>query len=395
MYVIKIVIIISIVLLLSGCWDREELSKVSIVTGMAVDKGEKFKYKLTIETTEAREMTTQTATGMAPSFVYSLEGNTVAELANKFNIANATRLVYSHMRLLAISEEVAEDNLLQFMDALDRNREIRDDFSIVVVRGRDAGDLLQVTNMYKKSPSLKLFSQLNHMQKEWGGAPDIKLNDYIRIYNALGQSPVLAAAHITGDPKKGGNIENMKSEDPESEVVVDSLAVIKQGKLAGFASLFEVRDLLFVQGKIKNTVLSVQCVKEDNKFGYHVTKSKTKITAKETNGIPKFHVNIRTEGYLEGLNCRKAITDANAFEGMEKSINKLMEKQIEKFIKKAKEEYDADIFGFGELLREQDYKSYKKYGINWDDGFEKSEIHVDFNSEIKRSGLRTNPYFMN
>lgn len=120
--------------------------------------------------------------------------------------------------------------------------------------------------------------------------------------------------------------------------------------------------LLFVQGKIKNTVLSVQCVKEDNKFGYHVRKSKTKITAKETNGIPKFHVNIRTEGYLEGLNCRKAITDANAFEGMEKSINKLMEKQIEKFIKKAKEEYDADIFGFGELLREQDYKSYKNMG---------------------------------
>lgn len=44
----------------------------------------------------------------------------------------------------------------------------------------------------------------------------------------------------------------------------------------------------------------------------------------------------------------------------------------------------ADIFGFGELLREQDYKNYNKYGVNLDNGFAKSEIYVDF----KRGGLR-------
>ena len=171
MKLFKLAVLLGFVLLfLTGCWDRAELSEVSIVTGVAVDNGKTKKYRLTIETTEAREMNYQTATGMAPSFVYSLEGNSVGEIAHKFNISNATRLVYSHMRLLAISEEVAQNGLMDFMDFFDRNREMRDDFRIVIVRGRDAGDLLNVTSMYRKSASLKVFTQLNTMEKEMGGA---------------------------------------------------------------------------------------------------------------------------------------------------------------------------------------------------------------------------------
>ncbi|WP_442780417.1 Ger(x)C family spore germination protein [Bacillus sp. Au-Bac7] len=79
---------------------------------MAVDKGDSFKNRLTIETTEAREMNIKTAAGLAPSNVASLEGNTVAEIASKFNIVNATIPIYSHMRLLVISEELAKDGLL-------------------------------------------------------------------------------------------------------------------------------------------------------------------------------------------------------------------------------------------------------------------------------------------
>ncbi|MED4037422.1 MULTISPECIES: hypothetical protein [Niallia] len=88
-----------LIIFLSGCWNRRELGEVSIVTGMAVDKGESFKYKLTIETTEAREMSYQIASGLAPSTVTSLEGNNIGELTSKFNIVNATHPIYSHTRV--------------------------------------------------------------------------------------------------------------------------------------------------------------------------------------------------------------------------------------------------------------------------------------------------------
>ena len=390
----KCLILICLIFLLTGCWDVYELAKTSIVTGVAVDKGESFKYKLTIETTEAREMSYQTASGLAPSTVSSLEGNNIGELTSKFNIMNATHPIYSHTRVLVLSEEIVKDGLLEFMDFFDRNREIRDDFAIIIARAGKAEDILKVTNMYKKSASLKLFTQLNTMQKDWGGAPDIKLNDYTRISNSEGQAPVLPAVQLIGDSKKGGNVENLKSEVPDSEVKVNSMGVLKNGKLAGYASLNEIHGMLFVQGKIKSTSIMAKCENGDKKFVYRVTHSKTKVTAKELKGIPNFNITIKTEGYLEGTECLQKLGDLKAYEGFEKSINKEMEKEIKKLIKKTKEDFNADIFGLGELLRQQDYKNFKKYKDTWDDGYAKSQIHVSFNSEIKSSGTRKDRFIM-
>lgn len=392
---LKCFILLFLVFLLTGCWDRNEVSKISIVTGMAVDKGESFKYKLSIETTEAREMTSITASGLAPSNVATLEGNTIGEMIHKFNTTIATRPIYSHMRLLVISEELAKDGLLDFIDFFDRDRQIRDDFAIVISKEGPAKDILEVTNMYKKSASLQLYTQLNTMQKDWGGAPDVKLNDYIKIYVSEGQAPIFPVAKVVGSPKKGGSINNLKTEVPDSQVVIDSVAAFKNGKLAGFASFNEVRDMLFVQGKIKSTVITAKCEDEKKKFEYRVTHSKTKVTAKETSGIPHFYIKIKTEGILEGTECSQKLGDIKTFSKFETSINNLMDKEIKGFIHKTKEEFNADIFGLGDHLREQDFKNFKKYKDTWDDGYAKSKIHISFQSEIKGNGLKKDRFMLN
>jgi spore germination protein KC len=53
-------------------------------------------------------------------------------------------------------------------------------------------------------------------------------------------------------------------------------------------------------------------------------------------------------------------------------------------------EYVADIFGLGEIFRDQDYKHFKQYEDNWDTGFKDAKINVHVNVEIKRSGFRNN-----
>ena len=64
----------AMLLLLTGCWDQRELTDLSVVTGMAVDKGENGTYKLTVEV-QYSELNSKTAGGNSPSFVYSLEGD--------------------------------------------------------------------------------------------------------------------------------------------------------------------------------------------------------------------------------------------------------------------------------------------------------------------------------
>ncbi|EFV75660.1 hypothetical protein HMPREF1013_04155 [Bacillus sp. 2_A_57_CT2] len=155
-------------ILLSGCWDQRELSEITVVTGMAVDKGENDKYILTVEGINATELNNRTASGNAPSIVYSAEGNTLAELTYRVNEGISRHLIYSHMRTLIIGEELAKEGIIDFIDFLERNREIRDDFNILIARGGKGSDVLKVTYQFQKSTSLKLHTQLDTMMKDWG-----------------------------------------------------------------------------------------------------------------------------------------------------------------------------------------------------------------------------------
>ena len=52
------------------------------------------------------------------------------------NIGFTRDLMFGHMHLVVISKEVAEDGLLEFLDFLERHREIRNDFDLIISKGR-------------------------------------------------------------------------------------------------------------------------------------------------------------------------------------------------------------------------------------------------------------------
>ncbi|WP_312096276.1 Ger(x)C family spore germination protein [Niallia sp.] len=379
------------IFLLTGCWDHSELNQNAIVTGIAVDKGEDHKYKLSIESTSATELNPRTAQGLAPAIVYSIEGDTVGEITHKFNIAISTHLVFSHTRLLVIGEEIAREGILSFMDYFDRDREIRDDFNIVVARDAQAVDFLRVVNDYQKVSSLKIFPQLDNMLKEWGGTPGIKLNDFIRTYASQGQVPVLAAMKILGDKEMGGSMDNLKTTVPAAVAKIDSLAIFKYGKLQGYLDLYDTRILLWIQNKLERTSLTIP-YDDQNFFGLRVIHTQTKVKARQVNGRPQIDIFVRAESTLEGSDKGIKGAKVNAFEDFEEHANSYLEKEFNQLIKKMQKEYVADIFGLGEIFRDQDYKHFKQYEDDWDAGFKDAKINAHVNIEVKRSGFRNNSY---
>ncbi|UTI40323.1 Ger(x)C family spore germination protein [Niallia sp. RD1] len=379
------------IFLLTGCWDQSELNQNAIVTGIAIDKGDDYKYKLSIESTSATELNPKTAQGLAPAIVYTIEGDTIGEITHKFNIAVSTHLVFSHMRLLIIGEEVAKEGILSFMDYFDRDREIRDDFNIVVAKDTEAVDFLRITNEYQKVSSLKIFPQLDNMLDEWGGTPGIKLNDFIRTYASQGQVPVLAAMKIQGDKEKGGNMDNLKTTTPGAVAKIDSLAVFKYGKLQGYLDLYDTRILLWIQNKLERTALTVP-YNEKKFFALRIIHSKTKIKARQVNGSPQIDIYVHAESTLDGSDKAIKVAKVKAFEEFEDLTNSYLEIEFNQLIEKMQKEYVADIFGLGEIFRDQDYKHFKQYEDNWDVGFKEAKINVHVNVEIKRSGFRNNSY---
>ncbi|AZU61308.1 Ger(x)C family spore germination protein [Neobacillus mesonae] len=390
----NVIWVIFTVVLLSGCWDQHELSDISVVMGMAVDKSNNGKFALTVEGINAQELDGKTATGFTPSIVFTLEGNTISELTQKLNIGVSKHVIYSHMRTLIIGEDVAKEGIDDFLDYLERDREVRDDFNILVAHGVKAAEILSITYPIQKSSSLKLHAQLKSMVEHWGGDPDVRLNNVVQALASPGRQPVMAAVSIKGNPKSGESVDNLKKVRQDAIVILDSLAVFNQDKLQGFLSLEDARNLLWIQDKLKKTAVSVPCNKNDF-FGLRVYNSKTRIKARMEKGTPVIKLKIRAEAYLDGMQCKNDLTSVKTYDKFENLTEAALKKQVRTTIQKSQDEFGLDIFGFGEAIYRQDYQDFKKVSENWDESFKNAIVDVQVRVKIRRSGIRTKSLISN
>ena len=120
--------------LLSGCWDYKDLDKLSIVTGMAFDKAEDGRLKVTLEIVD--RSSSPKKEGLR-SRIFQQEGRNVDEAAQKLSKGLDFELYYGALAVVIFGKETPRPELRQWL--LD-NREVRE--TVYVVYAEDAGELL-------------------------------------------------------------------------------------------------------------------------------------------------------------------------------------------------------------------------------------------------------------
>ncbi len=359
---------------------------------MAVDKGKTGKFKLSVLVNNASELSQQTAQGNSPTAMYSLEGNTLAELSQRMNTAFSKEIVYSHMKTLVISEEIASEGMLDFLDYLERNKEIRDDINVVIAREGEAKNILTVPSILQKDSAIKLDSQLQQAFENWGLSPNVRLNDVIEAITSPGRQPVITVVKAREDGKKGRSVDNMKKAEPDAGIDINSLAVFKNEKLLGFLSEEDSRNYLWTQNELVNTTLSVPCEKK-NYASVKIIESVTKLKGKMKNGIPEIQMDLSMHGYLMGSNCEYPLDKPDSYQKIEELTEQYIKEKIAETIKTVQKDYGVDIFGFGEVVNRQDHQQFKKIKDNWDTSFREAKINITADLIISDAGIRTRGVF--
>jgi spore germination protein KC len=386
-------------LLLVGCWDKNELNDILIVTGIAVDKGEEKRYLLTVEAVNATQLSKQGGEGNTPSISFSLEGNSISELSNKMNVGMARKLIYSHTRILVISEQVAREGITGFLDFLERSGDFRNDFNILISRKYKASDYISTVAPVQKVSSIKINKQIEAFLEEWGGDPNIRLTDLLSSITSNGRTPVLAAVTIKGDPAKGKSVENIQRVDLDALVELDGLAVFDNKKVVGFLTLEDARNYLWTQD-LNRTSISVPCGEEDEQenekfIDVRIVTSASSINASYKGNEPKLKVKINGEAHIDGTQCSKDLTKVETFQEYEKRVNDFILTDVEGTIQKVQDEYGVDIFGFGDALYRQHYDKFKQVEDQWNEEFTRGEIEVEVYMHLRRSGIRNKSFISN
>lgn len=384
-----------LVFLLSGCWDNIELNDISIVTGIAVEKGENSKYKLTVSVINSSELSKNSAMGNTASTTYRLEGNSISELSKKMNIGLSRRLIYSHTRVLVIDKEVAEEGIMGFLDYLERSGEFRNDFNILIADDAKASDVLRMTFPIQRDPTLKIHAQLDALLEDWGGDPNIRLTDFIMAMTSKGNNPVTSVVTITGKAEKGKSVENNTKNQLDALVTVKGLAIFKLDQLIGILPVEDTRNYLWTQD-LKKTNVTVACGKDEKGTKLYndiqVLSSSSNLSATYNKGKVNLKVNVSGEAKLIGTHCADELASTETYKKYQNQLNKYIETSIRGTIETIQKDYKVDVFGFGEYLNRKQHKVFEKIAHDWDQHFAEATITVNSNVFVRRTGVRMDSF---
>ncbi|OMF70044.1 spore gernimation protein GerC [Paenibacillus peoriae] len=380
-------LILALVLLLTGCWNRRELNELAIAVGMGIDKqGDQFRVSLQV-VDPGKASAKKGAGGGAPATLYTEEADTIFEAIRKITTISPRRMYFSHLRICVIGESMATEGMAKSLDLLSRYHQFRTDFYIVVSKGTSAEDTLKIMTPLDPIPANDLFSSLETSQKNWSPSTTVTLDELVSALTSEGMQPVLTGLRIVGNKETGETSGNVQEIAPSARLQYSGLAVFRKDRLIGWLNETESRGYNFIRGKVQSSVGFVACPR-GGKVVSEIIRTQTTIKGNVYRGEPQVNIKMQVEANVGEVECNDLdLTQVGMIYDIEKKEEEKIEEIMKMAVRKAQKSYKADIFGFGEAIHRADPRTWKSIKKNWDyEHFAELPVNIKVNFKIRRLG---------
>ena len=380
-----ILTILIITITLTGCAGYEELNNLSIVTAVAFDKTDD-EYELSFLIANSPKAQTSAKEGEAKTTVYTGKGKTIAEASKDIEQIVPKQVYLGHINVVVISEDIAKDGFLKIADWLLRNPQTRKKFYLLQAKDEKAKNILKIVSPLESFPSQSIATLIESNSETKSIATSITYSNFISQILEKGYDPVLPSITINGSVKEGSNEKNLETTEPESYLMLGPLAIYKGDKLKGFSTEEESWAINVLKGDSKEINYNVKYQNEDISIETSSLKSTIKILDEKN-----IEITISGVGDIYNINNKIDIQDYKEINKIEKAWSSSLKKDLTKVIKKVQSKWQADIFGFGNLIYKNDPKTWKKLEKNWNSKyFPNLNIKVKTDLKIDATGSLIN-----
>ena len=285
---------------------------------------------------------------------------------------------------MVISEEVAKDGIKNILDVFLRDAESRNQYDVLISRDCTAQELLSILTPLETISSSNIKDSLKANSNHLGSTAMVKMEQMLNTY--LNDKIEIAIPSITlqGDPNEGDKNENIEESNSTAKVILSNTAIFKKDKLVGYLTQEEDIAANFIKNNINNTLITYKC-DDKNYATVEIIKSSAKITT-DQNKL-KLNIKIKGTGNLNEMNCQVNLEKEQTIHTIEKEVEKTLKQMLEKVIKKTRETYKSDIFGFEDIIYKNNNKLYNKVKDDWDNKyFYDLKIDIDTDIDIIEKG---------
>jgi spore germination protein KC len=368
---LAVLLIVSTVLLQTGCWNYREIDEVAIVAGVAVDKGTAGKYKLTVEIMHIEGG----RDAKVLSHLVSVEGKTMFDAVRNVISESGQRLYWSHAKEIIISQEVARNGVAKIIDWYNRDSETRATVNIFVSGRETAGEIFSAASVTEDIKSLEI-EKIMENEKSLSKAPSTEIWKFTNDIEGEGIEPAVP-------------VISCDSNDKSKNIKIEGTAIFKNDEFKGLIDGEETKDMLFIQNKIKGGLLTqIEPGKEgDCAVTLEIFGNKTKVEPVLNNGKIEINVKTETEVAIDEIEGSENFIEEDGRKKLEADTENMLKGRLEKTIKNVQSEYGLDIFGFGAKVRQEKPDLWDAVGNDWNTTFADLKVNVSTKIHIKNSAM--------
>lgn len=364
---------------LGGCLS-EELTDIGIAVSIGIDKSEDG-YLVTYQVMNPKAISAK-APNEATIVLYTESGKDLFQIKRKITQQSPRNMYHSHLRTVIFGEEIAKEGIKDILDFFVRGHEYRTDFYFLIAKGTTANNILKVITPLETVSQMEVYHALEKSEKLWAPTKTTKIFELVNKIISDGDNPVMTGVEILNPNDKSDSNDNLKLSDA-AKLRVTSLGVFKKDKLVGWLTEAESRAFSYIIGKVKRTEGYVEY--EQNRISFEVIKEESKRKVYMLNGKPAINVEINWTHDIETITGDLDLTDKDIIEKVNDKAEEKSEMLCNDVLKRAKEDFGTDIFGFGEDIHRAYPKLWKDIKDDWNNEF--TEIPVNFNAKVKLNNL--------
>ncbi|NOU69246.1 Ger(x)C family spore germination protein [Paenibacillus sp. LMG 31461] len=372
-----------VVILLGGCWDKNELTQWGFVQAVAIDQTDKGGYRVTTQIYRpgSSESRNNKATKGISYLTISSEDSTISKAAAHISGKLGRKLQWSHMRALLISEKMAENrNMGDILDFFSRSQGPRGAVAVMTTEG-EAGRFLLVDPLIENTIGQQMKTVEGMSNALTGMASKVSLLDL----GILAQSP----RSVTLLP----HLRLLRQE--HSLFMIDGMNLLRfpSGKIdQGFIPAEIADSILMIRDEFKEGLATIPCESKNGELhgpsggdSYWIYKEQTTLHVSSVEERPFIEIHLEVDGKVGEMSCSSILT---------KDEHRLFITRIEQTIKKDTMEavqkvqkMKADVLLVGQQLERRSPRLWKRWSEGWDERFSQAKVSVTVRARLTDTGM--------
>ncbi|GGE52709.1 hypothetical protein GCM10011391_34450 [Pullulanibacillus camelliae] len=357
--------------LLAGCWDQTEIDQLAIISAVGIDLTADNKIKLSAEiavpknASAGQESSAGGQSGGSQKMVRSAIGEDFNDALNHLQSVVPRRLFWGQVNILVIGDKLAKAGMLNQLSFFSGQKEARLTLYPFITKG-DAVDIL-----VKTFPLETDLSDLMSNQSKIQFKRRITFNKMLQNFNSV--SEAMSLPWVLYDKKNG-------------VPYIGGRAIFKNGKFIGAANMRETEGIAWVRNEIKHKVTSVK-VDHGKGAGLNLTYSKTTLRPKIAGDQWEMHIDVQGEEDIIESSLGKEIMEPKTIDRIQKKAVMQIKSNIDEVMKKAQNQWSADIFGFDEVYYRKYPNLWETHKKNWNTIFPHIKVFINVDLKVYQRGL--------